>query len=109
MLSESKEDKMNVKNYCTNVEMELTAWKAKLYNVVRQIEALPTGDKQRMYEYVNGLHILTSEIDDRIDSLRTSCPTEWNPERRELEGKFEDLGFKYEEAEKALFDYDIGG
>lgn len=100
---------MNVKDYCQNVEMELTGWRAKLYNVVRQIDHLPTGDKQRLYEYVNGLHILTSEIDDRLDALRTSCPTEWSPERRELEGKIEDLGDKYEEAEKALFDYDIGG
>lgn len=100
---------MDVKDYCKNVDMELTAWKAKLYNVIRQMDRLPTGDKQRMYEKVNGLHILMTELDDRLDQLRTACPTEWSPEREEIKGKIADLGDKYEEAESALFDYDIGG
>ncbi len=50
-----------------------------------------------------------TELEDRIDSLRTSCPTEWNPVREEIKGKISGLGDKYEEAEGAFFDYDIGG
>ena len=100
---------MDVKDYCKNVDMELIAWKAKLYNVIRQMDKLPTGDKQRMYEKVNGLHILMTELDDRLEELRTQCPTEWNPVREEIRGKIADLGDKYEETETALFDYDIGG
>ena len=100
---------MEVKDYCKNVDIELTAWKAKLYNVIRRMDNLPTGAKQRMFENVNSLHILMTELEDRIDSLRTSCPTEWNPVREEIKGKISDLGDKYEEAEGALFDYDIGG
>ena len=100
---------MNVSDYCKNVEMELTGWKAKLYNVMRQMDSLPTGDKQKMYEKVNGIHILVEELDDRIEELRKSCPTEWQPVRQEMKGKIADLGHKYEEAETAMFDYDIGG
>jgi len=100
---------MDVKDYCRNVDIELNAWKAKLYNIIRRMENLSTGDKQRMYGNVNDLHIMMTELDDRIDSLRTACPTEWNPVRKEIKGKISDLGDKYEEAEGALFDYDIGG
>ncbi len=100
---------MDVKDYCKNVEMELTAWKAKLYTVMRQMDKLPTGDKQRMYEKVNGLHIIMTELDDRLDSLRTACPTEWSPERQKIKGKIADLGDRYEDATQALFDYEIGG
>lgn len=100
---------MDVKDYCSNVDMELMAWKAKLYNVIRQIDKLPTGDKQRMYEKVNGLNILMTELDDRLDQLRTSCPTDWSPVKTEIKGKIEDLGHKYEQAATELFDYDIGG
>lgn len=100
---------MEVKDYCKNVEIELNAWKAKLYNVMRQMDKLPTGDKQRMYEKVNGIHIIMTELDDRLDDLRTSCPTEWSPVRKEIKGKMADLGNRYEETEGALFDYDIGG
>jgi len=104
-----KEGIMDVKDYCNNVDMELTAWKAKLYNVMRQMDKLPTSDKQRMYEKVNGLHILMTELDDRLDELRTECPTEWSPVKKEIKRKIADLGDKYEDAEKALFDYGVGG
>lgn len=100
---------MEVKDYCRNMDTELTAWKAKIYNVIRQMDSLPTGDKQRMYEKINGLHIIMTELDNRLDQLRTACPTEWNPARQEIKATMSDLGHRYEEAAGALFDYDIGG
>jgi len=100
---------MEVKDYCRNVETELTAWKAKLYNIMRQMDNLSTADKQRMYEKVNGLHIIMSDLEERLDQLRTNCPTEWNPVREEIKAKFNDLGDNYEQASKELFDYDVGG
>lgn len=100
---------MEVKDYCRNMDTELTAWKAKIYNVIRQMDSLPTGDKQRMYEKINGLHIIMTELDNRLDQLRTSCPTEWNPARQEIKATMGDLGNRYEEAAGELFDYDIGG
>lgn len=100
---------MKVKDYCKNVDMELATWKAKLYDVMRQIEQLPTGDKEKMYEKVNGLHIIMTELDDRIEQLRSACPTEWSPEREEIQGKIADLGDGYEAAANALFDYGVGG
>jgi len=100
---------MDVKDYCRNVETELTAWKAKLYNVIRQMDKLSTGEKQRMYEKINGLHIIMTELDDRLDKLRTSCPTEWSPERKAIKGQLADLGSKYEDAAREFFDYEIGG
>lgn len=100
---------MKVNDYCRNMDTELTAWKAKIYNVIRQIDRLPTGDKQRMYEKINGLHIIMTELDNRLDQLRTSCPTEWNPVRQEIKATMSDLGNRYEETAGELFDYDIGG
>ena len=93
---------MNVKDYCKNVEMELTVWKAKLYDVVSKIDALPTRQKERMYENVNGLHIVMSELDDRIEALRTQCPTEWTPEREEIESRLDDLSARYDETADVL-------
>lgn len=100
---------MDVTDYCKTLDIELTSWKAKLYNVMRQMDSLPTSDKQRMYEKVNAINIVMTELDDRIEELRKSCPTEWQPVREEMRGKIAALGHKYEEAESALFDYDIGG
>lgn len=100
---------MKSKDYCNIMDMELTGWKAKLYDVISKIDRLPTGDKQKMYEDVNALHIIMAELDEKIDSLRTSCPTTWNPEKEEIKYKLTELGNKYESTANELFDYDIGG
>lgn len=98
---------MELKDYCRNVEMELTLWKSKLYDVLRKMDKASTGDKEKMYEEINGLHILMTELEDRVDNLRTSCPTEWSPEEEKIKVKFGELKNRYKETAK--FDYDFGG
>jgi len=41
---------------------------------------------------VNDLHMPKEELEERIKRLKTECPTDWEAERIELEGKFS--GFK---------------
>ena len=100
---------MEIKDYCKNMDMELTLWKAKLYDVMNKMDKLPTGKKQRMYEEVNALHILMGELDERIEKLRAECPTEWSMEQGDITTKFEELGIKYNDTSKEVFDYDFGG
>lgn len=100
---------METKDYCKYVDMELNVWKAKLYDVISKIEHLPTGNKQRMYEQVNGLHIVMSDLEERINKLRTECPLEWKPEQKEIQAKLGELSSRYNDAAGVLFDYDFGG
>lgn len=100
---------MELSDYCKGVDIELTMWKAKLYDVMNRMDQLPTGNKQRMYEQVNGLHIVMAELEERIDKLRRECPTEWQPDQEEIRTKFSELGTKYNDAAGVAFDYDIGG
>jgi hypothetical protein len=100
---------MEIRDYCKNVEMELMVWKAKLYDVMTKMNKLSTHEKQRVYENVNDLHILMQELDDRVNELRTQCPTEWSPEREDIQVKLTDLQSRYNDAANILFDYDIGG
>ncbi|MDA8165095.1 MAG: hypothetical protein M0017_08700 [Desulfobacteraceae bacterium] len=96
---------MDVKDYCNNVQMELNNWKARLYDVMRKVDKLSTGEKQHMYENIEDVHILMTELNDRIEKLRTECPTEWSPHREEISAKIDDLRERAEAAEKAMFDY----
>jgi len=100
---------MKAKDFCRSAEIELTTWKAKLYDVVRKIDKLPTGDKEKMLGSVGDLNILVTELEDRIDQLRTSCPTDWKPDNEPMRAKIEDLGSKVESIEKEAFAYDFGG
>lgn len=94
---------MDVKDYCKNVDIELNAWRAKLYNVMRQMDELPETDKQKVHEQVDGLHTIVHELDERIDQLRTSCPTEWAPQKSEIKGKISDLEEQYNEVDSFFY------
>lgn len=100
---------MKIRDYCNNVSTELTMWKAKLYDVISKMDKLPTGSKEKMYEEINGLHILMAELDDRLDQLQRECPTEWSPQQEDMTKKFKQLNAKYDKVVNTLFDYDFGG
>ena len=103
MVIANKENVMDVKEYCKNVDIELNAWRAKLYNVMRQMDELPPGEKQQIIEQVNGLHNIVNELDERIDQLRTSCPTEWAPEKSEIKGKITEMEEQYNEVDSFFY------
>ena len=101
---------MEVNDYCRNMEMELTSWKAKLYDVIRKFDQLPTGEKEESYKDVNDLNMLMSDMEDRLDTLRNSCPTGWKPaDEKEFHGKLGALESQYKKLAGAKFDYEFGG
>ncbi len=88
---------MDVLDYCKGLEMELTAWKAKLYDLSRKFDNLPSGDKQRMLGNVEDLHIFIAEFEDRIVKLRNECPTEWGTQKKEIDDSHVNMRSKFEE------------
>ena len=38
---------MDVKSYCDSLVIELTGWKAKVYDVVRKLDKMSSGDKAK--------------------------------------------------------------
>lgn len=93
---------MKVTDYCNNVGIELTAWKAKLYDMIRKIDALPSGAKEKMLGNVGDLHNIVTELEDRINSLKNECPTEWSPQKKEIDQGHVDMRSKYEETMEAI-------
>ena len=88
---------MEVKDYCKGVESELTSWKAKLYDVNRKIDKLPGSAKEKVLGNIGDLNNLLTEMEDRIEKLRTECPTEWSPIKKEVDDAHVDMRSKYEE------------
>ena len=71
-----KEEIMKARNCCKTMEAELTAWKANVYDIVRKMEELPGGEKEKILPNIEDLHILISEMDQRIDQIRDNCTPE---------------------------------
>ena len=67
---------MKARNCCKTMEAELTAWKANVYDIVRNIEKLPGGEREKILPNIEDLHILIADMDDRIDQIREDCTPE---------------------------------
>ena len=100
---------MDAKDYCSNLTIELTGWKAKVYDVVRKLDKLSTGDKEKVVPEVNELHIILEELGDRIEKLKKECPTSWTPDRTEIENKVGYLRTKLDKVWNTISPSDIGG
>ena len=88
---------MDGRDYCGAMSTELTAWKAKMYDVVRKLEKLGTADREKVLPNVEDMHMLIEDIATRIDQLNRECPSEWSPEKKVIDNAHIDMRAKYEE------------
>ena len=88
---------MDVQDYCKGMETEMTAWKAKLYDVMRKVDKLGSAEREKVLPNIEDLHMLLEEMADRVEKLRTECPSDWSPVKKEIEGGSVDMRGKYED------------
>ena len=99
----------DVQSYCDGVVTELSVWKAKIYDVVRKVDKVSSGDKAKLGSQVNDLHMLIEEIENRIARLRSECPTDWKADQIEMETKFGHLKGLHNDINVNYSPGDIGG
>jgi len=88
---------MDAKDYCNSMAAELTAWKAKLFDVIARTDKMGTAEKDKVWEYFGEMKIIIQDLEDKIESLRTECPSDWSPQKKEIEDAHVDVRSKYEE------------
>lgn len=88
---------MDAKDYCNSMAAELTAWKAKLFDVITGTDKMGTADKDKVWTYFNEMKIIIQDLEDKIGQLRTECPSDWSPQKKEIEDAHVDVRSKYEE------------
>ncbi len=96
------------------MEMELTGWKAIVYDITRKMEKLPGGEKGKILPSIEDLHILIEEMDDRIDQIRENCTPETGindiqTERKAFDDAITSLRVTAEEAMQGLGAGNFGG
>jgi len=105
---------MNVRNCCKTMEMELTAWKAIIYDIVRKIDKLPGGEKGKIFSNIEDLHILIEEMDERIEQIRETCTPDTGiddikTDREKFDKTMTTLRVKAEDAMQLLGAGNFGG
>jgi hypothetical protein len=100
---------MASREYCSNVAEELEMWSGRLHALSEEIERIPSIDKYRMLPQIEQLHILMTELDDRLCDLMNSCPTVDVGGAREVRGVGRVVGKESWSVTSEKFDYEIGG
>ena len=88
---------MEALDFCKGIEMELTAWKAKIYDAIRKVETLASGDREKVLPNIQDINMIVTELEDKIESLKTECPSDWSPQKNEIDNAHVDMRSKYEE------------
>ena len=105
---------MKARNCCKTMQAELTAWKANVYDIARKMEELPGGEREKILPNIEDLHMLITEMDDRIEQIRDKCTPETGiddirTDREEFDKHLATLRVTADEAMKGLGAGDFGG
>ena len=93
---------MDVKTFCDSAGNDLTEWKAKLYDVIRQTETLDKVNQGEVAPLVNELNQLVDDLDKHIKILADECPLEWDSQKAEIQEKLSQVNTKYNDLEGAM-------
>lgn len=76
---------MDAKYYCNTVNAELTALKARAYDIMRQVDKMENKDKLSP-QYAE-LHALVDSLDAAIHKLSAECPVDYSSAKNDIEAK----------------------
>ncbi len=88
---------MDVKDFCNGMEAELVSWKAKLFDVVSRADKLGTAEKEKVWANFNDMKILIQDLEDKVAQLKNECPSEWSPQKKQIDDAHVDMRSKYDE------------
>ena len=78
----------DVNAYCDSAYKRLVGLKAGLYDIMAKTDAVNDSTHN---EAVNQLKGLIDAIQEGIDELRNECPSDWSPNKQDLDHKMEEL------------------
>ena len=94
--------------YCSNVAGELEVLSRKLHKLSSEIDRVPSIDKYKLQPQIDELHIIMTELDDRLCELVTACESVEGVDSMEV-GKPDRFNENRSISRNELFDYDFGG
>ncbi len=96
-------------SYCSNVAVELKFLSEKLHKLSSEIDHIPSIDKYKVSPQIQDLHIIMTELDDRICDVMNACRSVEGPYEQEVTGAEFSKSEKLYTNKNAFFDYDFGG
>lgn len=100
---------MDVKDYCTAMKAEVTAWKEKLEAMKKVTDTYGSAEKEKILPLIGQLDQEVVAAQSRVDQLENECPSDWSPMKNELDDLFGTIGSSVDRAWKDLDAGSVGG
>lgn len=100
---------MASRDYCSSVSAELELWSEKLHKLSSEIDRIPSINKYRLLPQIEELHIIMTELDDRLCDLMVACPTTDRLDTMEVTRGRGSITTDFNTGRNESFDYDFGG
>jgi len=102
---------MDVQKFCHDIDIELATWTDRLRHASEEFDRVASIDKYKVTEQINGLHILLTEMQDRLCEIKCSCQI---GELSSMDESLSGLGtndpeYAFKEGSGVSYDYDFGG
>jgi len=89
---------MDVEAYCENLNTRITEWKAKVYDMIRKLDQFSHDRKQEVSVSVKEVTGIIDEVEQKVSKLRAECPSDWSPQKNEIDKKIEQLNEAWDRA-----------
>jgi hypothetical protein len=83
---------MDAKHYCSTVNTELTALKARAYDIMRQVDKME--NKEKLFPQFSELHGLVDDLNVAINKLSAECPADYSAAKNDIQAKKDALWAK---------------
>lgn len=100
---------MASRDYCSSVGAELEQWSVRLHKLSSEIDRIPSINKYKLLPQIEELHIIMTELDERLDDLINSCPTVDRLDTKQDVGGGVSFTKGGGTITQERFDYDFGG
>ncbi len=64
---------------------------------MRKVDELGSAEGEKVLPNVEDLHMLLEEMSERVEKLKTECPSDWSPVKNDIEEGCVDMHVKYEQ------------
>jgi hypothetical protein len=82
---------MDVREYCSKMDRQLSGWKAYIDEVIQAARGLPASEGTALAPMIARLQPLLSAIEAELELLKSSCPADWAPQRRQVDERMQEL------------------
>jgi hypothetical protein len=82
---------MDVNIFCGSMQTEINSLKARVYDIMRDIEKAKGKVKKTQTAQLRELHALIEHLTEMNNKLARACPLDWTAEKNAIEAKKSEL------------------